>query len=235
MGAEFHNFPKDAAASYLGWWRDAGADAAVCDEPHDWLGTRHVHAQPDAARPVYPGSLADFTTWLATAEIPEAGPARHRVSPAGNPAGGLMILADFPDREDVAAHEPLSGELGSLFELMLRAIARTRQSVYVAMLCPGRPPTGLLDEAAIAALAPIARHHIALAAPSLLWLMGSAASRAILGVSDADARGKLHVVNLNGCSVKAIATAHPRMFGDSKSRKAAAWTEMQRLIEKEPA
>jgi hypothetical protein len=34
--------------------------------------------------------------------------------------------------------------------------------------------------------------------------------------------------------VKAIATAHPRLFEGSKARKAAAWAEMQRLIEKEP-
>ena len=84
-------------------------------------------------------------------------------------------------------------------------------------------------------LAVLAKQHIGYVAPKQLWLVGGAASRAILGVDDATAKGKLHKVNHLGTIMAAIVTAHPRMFDGSKSRKAAAWAEMQRLIVREDA
>lgn len=107
--------------------------------------------------------------------------------------------------------------------------------MYLAFLCPGRPLTARLSPRSVTALAPLAQRHVALVAPKQLWLVGSAASCAILGFDDATARGKLHLVNYQDCIVETIATAHPRMFAGSKSRKVAAWTEMQRLISKDVA
>jgi uracil-DNA glycosylase len=237
MGVQHQNFGKSAAVSLLGWWQDAGVDHAVGETPFDWLGAAKP-AKPGLALPApkaeLPATLADFVEWLMSAELPDAGPPRRRLAPAGNPAGGLMILADMPDVAEIDSGTPFTGEIGVLFDRMLAAIGCDRSSTYLATLCPGRPTIGRLAPESIDELAEIARHHIALVAPGKLWLMGAAASRAILGIDDAAARGKLHDVNLNGCSVKTIATAHPRMFEGSKARKAAAWTEMQRLIEEDP-
>jgi uracil-DNA glycosylase len=235
MGAIEHNFTKAAADSVLRWWHDVGVDVAVGETPHDWLG------QAGAAKPVMPDAIAasviplpadydTFVEWLATADIAEGGPPLRRLAPVGDPKSELMILADFPDQADIDAKMPLSGALGDLFDKMLSALGRNRSTVYIAMLSPGRPMSGRLQVESVAALAEIALHHIGLVGPKQLWLMGSAASRAILGIDDASARGKLHDVNLNGGKVKAIATAHPRFFEGSKSRKAAAWAEMQRLM-----
>lgn len=232
MGALYTDFAIDAAGSYLGWWRDAGFDAAAGEMPHDWLATKPVPAsRVDVAPiPALPASHGAFVDWLMTAELPEAGPPAQRLKPAGDPASDLMILVDFPDRADLAEGRPFAGMLAPLFELMLAAIGRTRATTYIAALCPGRPLTGWLSDETVAALAATARHHVGLVAPRQLWLMGGAASRAILGIGDARAKGRLHNVNLVCGNVDVIATAHPRMFEDSKTRKAAAWAEMQRLL-----
>jgi uracil-DNA glycosylase len=205
MGAVEHTFRHHEATSLLRWWHDAGVDVAVSESACDWLGkaiaaNRVVPEQVMAPAAPLPITYEAFREWLATADFAESGPASRRLPPTGDPGSELMILADFPDHCDIAA------------------------------LSPGRPMSGRLQQESIAALAEIARHHIALVAPKQLWLMGSAASRAILGIDDAAARGKLHDVNLNGRKVKVIATAHPRFFEGSKARKAAAWTEMQRLM-----
>lgn len=237
MGAEQHNFGKDAAVSVLGWWADAGVDVAIGEIPFDWLGQAKP-AKPAAPTPApkaeLPATHPAFVEWLLSADIAEAGPSRRRLAPSGDPTSRLMILADLPDAADVDAGVPFAGDTRDVFDKMLAAIGHDRSSVYVATLCAGRPATGRISPECIDDLAEIARHHIALTEATQLWLMGSAASRAILGMDDAAARGKLHNVNLNGRNVKAIATAHPRLFEGSKARKAAAWAEMQRLIEKDP-
>jgi uracil-DNA glycosylase len=237
MGLQQQNFENAAAASLLGWWRDAGVDVAIDETPHDWLGSA-VIATPAkavidaAAAIVVPQSLDALVEHLMTGDIAEAGPPARRVRPFGDPASDLMILTDFPDAADIESGELLSDPT---FKKMLEAIGKDHSSVYIASLCPGRPMTGRLSVENVAILAFLAKQHIALIAPKHLWLVGSAASRAILGVDDVSAKGTLHKVNHIGPIMDAIATAHPRMFDGSKSRKAAAWAEMQRLLPREDA
>jgi uracil-DNA glycosylase len=237
MGLRQQNFEMNAAASLLGWWRNAGVDIAVAEMPHDWLGAAVVAktATSEAAAPqqaLAPQSLDALVDHLLTGDISDAGPVSRRVRPAGNPASDLMILTDFPDPADVDSGHLLGDPV---FNKMLKAISRNRSNVYIASLCPGRPMTGLLSDESIATLAVLAKQHIAYVAPKQLWLVGGAASRAILGVDDIRAKGKLHKVNHLGTIMDAIATAHPRMFANHPGSKAAAWTEMQRLLPRDNA
>jgi uracil-DNA glycosylase len=237
MGIGQQNFGTDAAASLLGWWRDAGVDTVIGEMPNDWLGAALAakSGQIPIAEPVFaalPQSLDALIDHLMTSDIADAGPPNRRLRPSGNASSDLMILTDFPDAADVESGMPLADPV---FGKMLDALGRTRDTVYIAMLSPGRPVTGRLSLDSMETLAPLARQHVAFVAPKQLWLMGSAASRAVLGIDDAAAKGKLHSVNHLGTITEAIATAHPRMFDGSKSRKASAWAEMQRLMIREDA
>jgi uracil-DNA glycosylase len=235
--------PQEAMiASALRWWRDAGVDVLVDDAPRDWLAEKRapkplakVEDAPIVAPPRTYQTREDLVAWLMTdPDLPEGGPPRRRVGPSGDPAKGIMILSDFPDHDDIEAGHLLAGDLAPLFDRMLTAIGMKRSTVYLASITPGRPPRGRLDDAAMEILAPLAWRHVELAAPERLWIMGTAASRAILGVSDLEAHGKLHSVNLNGVKMTAVVTAHPRFLTD-QDKKRRAWTEMQRLIVKEEA
>lgn len=221
-----------AAESFLGWWRDAGVDMAVEECVHDWLGVSAAsvptHSRPKAAAAaILPQSLEAFVDLLMIGDIPDGGSTAHRIRPSGRADSDLMILTDYPESADLDCGVLLSDPL---FDKMLAAIGKSRALVYIASLSPGKPMTGRLSADCFQSLAVLAKQHLALIAPKQLWLVGAAASRAILGIDDAAARGRLHSLNHEGHIISVIATAHPRMFAGSPSRKAAAWSEMQRLL-----
>lgn len=236
--------PEAAIASALRWWRDAGIEVLVDETPRRWLAAAAPASasertfaplpKPAAAKAVHE-TLAAFTQWFMTEpDVPEGGSPRRRVGPSGDPASGLMILVDFPEPADVDEGHLFAGEIAPMFDKMLTALGRDRRGAYIASITPGRPPKGRIDDAALALLTPHVRRHVELVGPKQLWLMGAAASRAILGLSDREAHGKLHTVNLDACIIEAVVTAHPRFLTD-RDKKARAWAEMQRLIAKDSA
>ncbi len=219
---------SDWAASALKWWEDAGVDTIVGETPRDWLAPERKAAGrttvphpptlfasgplplPEQKRDlVLPDTLEAFQAWLLAGEVPLAAPSAVRVGPAGDPASGLMILVDMPSAEDVADGSLLSGEAGALFDRMMQAIGRGRDSLYLASLSPIRFATGTFDAATAGRLASMARHHVALVRPSALLLFGDACARALLGAPVAQARGKWHELETATGKISTLVTIRP--------------------------
>lgn len=224
------------------WWRDAGVDVMIEEEPRSWLAVpvagndqKQVSVRKTAAIPQKlerPATLEALVELLMTSEeFGEVGPVHRRVRPSGDIAAGLMVLTDLPEAADVDSGQLFSGELSSLFDKMLGALGRDRSSIYLASVSAGRPPSGRLGQQALEAFSLSARDHVRFVAPKRLWLLGSTASCAILGMTDVQAHGKLHSINLDGVMIDVVATAHPRIL-NTKEKKLRAWENMQRLIEK---
>jgi DNA polymerase len=226
------------AESALSWWAEAGVDTLVDEAPRDWLRPkpREAPAPVPAAAEIpdsnLPGQLDLFQAWLASSDrLAFAAPAAPRICPAGDPASGLMILADMPSGEDCAAGTLISGEAGRLFDRMLAAIGRDRQSIYLAALSCIRSPSGQLNGEAMKSCAALARHHVGLAAPKAVLLFGDACAKALLGLSVPQARGRWHELATHAGPVKALVTIAPRQLLDSPRLKALAWADLQMLIE----
>jgi uracil-DNA glycosylase family 4 len=237
MGLAQQTTTGEHVSSTMRWWRDAGVDVMIDETPRSWLTTSvGAPGRPIVVTPTKiekPKSLDALVEWLMTSdEFSEIGPVHRRVRPAGDVTSGLMVLTDLPETADVESGQLFSGELAPLFEKMLEALGRDRSSIYLASLSAGRPPSGRLSSAALESLSQAAREHVRFVAPKRLWLLGSAASCAILGMTDVEAHGKLHSINLNDVMVDVVATAHPRIL-NSKEKKQRAWLNMQRLIEKD--
>jgi len=219
----------------LGWWQLAGVDVTVDDAPRHWLRAPSVpipapdHTAPATADSL-PATLEALTAWLGHPEtLSELG--SRRIAPAGSIASGLMVLADMPDMEDAAADQLVAGIAGRLLDAMLGAIGRDRESIYLAPFAPGRPASGQLGEKLENELGRIARHHIALARPRAVLLLGDATIRAMTGTGLVQARGSIHPINLDQAIVPMIASIHPRFLLQQPARKADAWTDLRMLME----
>lgn len=227
------------AASALEWWRDAGVDVLVSDDPFDWLAA--PAASPATAIPAtafsapapvatatLPTSWDAFLVWRTGADAPESAWGTPPIAPAGE-TSGLMVLVDCPEREDRDAL--LSGAAGRLFDRMLAAIGLARADVHLASMATARPLTGRMPRDIEARLGEIARHHVALAAPPRLLVMGNAASRAVLATDLAEARGSLRALNhKDGRTTSVVATFHPRFLLERPATKADAWKDLQLLF-----
>lgn len=240
MGIEGVTDWREAAASALSWWQEAGVDVVVDDAPRDWTVVREAVApanpQAVATAPVVeeevplPATLEAFIDWRFGGDAPEADWGEPVVHTMGDPKAPLMILTDMPEAGDCDAGALLSGNAGRLFDRMLAAIGRDRASVYIVSLCIARPVTGLVPREIEARLAELARHHVALAAPKQLLLLGQSASRAILGADAGAGRGRLQAVNHQDGQSQAVATYHPRFLLTKPAAKADAWMDLQLLI-----
>ena len=229
-------------ASALGWWSDAGVDCLADETTRDWLTVPPRPEAPvaPASAPVpaagspsavsFPETLEALHALLATGDyMPNAAPPGRRVAPAGNPASGLMIVADMPDPGDTEGGHLFAGETARLFDAMLAALGRDRTSIYYAPFSPARA-AGRIDAQQGEALARLMRHHIALVNPKALILFGDEAARWLIGEEALATRGGLRAVQHEGGMASAIATFHPRHLRRMPALKAATWADMRLLI-----
>ncbi len=254
MERGYDPFSQAAAASLLQWWADAGVDVLVDETPRDWLrvkeitdvrssraaatgaGTASSHARLDDVRDErkeepLPGQLELFRGFLRdNAALPFASPAARRVCPAGDPTSGLMIMTDMPAAEDCGTGTLISGEVGRLFDRMLAAIGRDRNSVYLASLSCLRSPDGRFTTGTAKECARLALHHIGLASPKALLLFGDACSKALLGLPMAQARGRWHEIATHAGPIRTIVTLSPSYLLAQPSAKALAWADLQLLM-----
>jgi DNA polymerase len=230
----------EGAASLLRWWSDAGVDVLLDERPRDWLKPRAAvaAAAPATEAPLEvkgdgpPEQLGLFRAWLAESPtLPYAAPAAPRVCPSGDPQSDLMILTDMPSSEDCAAGLLISGEAGRLFDRMLAAIGRSRETIYLAALSCLRSPDGRFNTDSAKSCAALARHHAGLVKPKALLIFGDAASKALLGLPLAQARGKWHDLPTHAGPVRALVTLPPSYLLNQPAAKAHAWTDLQRLVE----
>ena len=227
-----------AAASALQWWADAGVDVIVDEAPRNWLRpqAKTQEAPPaglsEAREEDLPGQLDLFQAWLRDSDsLAYASPAAPRVCPSGDPASGLMIMIDMPATDDCRDGALLSGEAGRLFDRMMAAIGRDRDSLYLAALSCFRSPDGRFTSETANRCATLARHHIGLAAPRALLLFGDACSKALLGLPMAQARGRWHEIATHAGPVRTLVTIPPSYLLDQPSAKALAWADLQRLAQ----
>lgn len=232
------------AASALEWWRDAGVDMLVEEDPRDWTAREAAPAvassapQPALAEPEpevpLPATLEAFIDWRFGSGAPESGWVEPIVAPTGNPAAPLMVVTDFPESGPESEGEVpslLSGPAGRLFDRMLAAIGLDRDSIYLVPLCAARPITGSVPREAEERLGELVRHHIALAAPQKLLLLGQTVSRAVIRGDGGLQRGRLQSVNQENGQSLMVATFHPRFLLTRPAAKADAWKDLQLLLE----
>lgn len=243
---------SDLSDAYLGWWQLAGVDSGVSDDPVNWLAAELTAPEPVAAEKeariaeantaspapqadaVWPNDIAALQSAVREgAALPGNGFGRQFAAPVGQSGSAMMIISDFPDPDDLAAGAFGSGTSGRLLKAMLSAVNIELSQCYWTGLATTAPASGELPEAAFPSLAAFVRHQISLVQPAALLMMGTAASRAMLGLDMFEARGNLREFNHDGGNMAVIASFHPRTLIAQPNLKAKAWEDLQMLAQRE--
>jgi uracil-DNA glycosylase len=245
------NDAATVAQSCVDWWKLAGVDYLVEDEPIDWLAQAPVAAAkvvnptpkptisaavaaPVAApRALWPHTLEALASALHTdRSLPGNGHGMVSALPVGQAQADYMIIADFPEECELAA-----GQMGALPLLrnMLRAAGILPESCYFAALAYSRPATGALREADKIVLGEFIQHQIALVAPKKIILLGNSAAQILLGTDLMQARGNLRNINHVVRNMAALATFHPRTLAAQPILKAKAWADLQMVMQEDSA
>jgi len=207
---------------------------AETHEPRSQPLPTALQRQP-AATPVepkgpvaFPGDWDDFQRWLATSDdVPGSQWDARRVLPVGSVAAPLMLLAAWPEIDDQREGNLFAGPAGKLLDAMLQAIGLTRSQCYAASLAVTRPPGGRCDASDAAGLDRLLWHHLRLARPQRLLLIGGDIVRMATGLALPDVRGRTLDVNQDGGKVEAVAVTHPALLLARPAQKAAAWDSLK--------
>ena len=235
MGGDHTGIGMAEARSALAWWLESGVDVAVQEAPRNWLKPVPAAAipVPEPARvadDAAPSNFDEFRSWLKTTpSLPLAALGGKRVLATGAEHAPIMLIADAPTEEEVAAGTPIAGEAWVLAQRMLAAIGIAADEAYVAPLNCFSSPGTKLGAADLEACAAIARRHVAMAKPKRLLLLGDGPARALLGKSLSDARAHVHKVE----GVRTVATFSPRHLMNRPPHKALAWKDLLLLMEEE--
>jgi DNA polymerase len=150
----------------------------------------------------------------------------------GSTSAGVMLIGEAPGRDEDLQGKPFVGRAGQLLDRMLAAIGLSEDHVYITNTVYWRPPgnrTPTPEE--IEACAPFLARQIELLSPRVLVLLGGAAAKTILGVSEGimRLRGKWLTYPSTGRDLPALATLHPAYLLRNPAAKRYAWRDLLML------
>lgn len=224
----------DQFAAALDWWREAGVDSDFVEQavnfladpapqptPAPTVATKAVKADPPPPpapriggdKAGWPATLAQFPAWwLAEPGLDDA-PVAARVPPRGVAGADLMVLVPMPEAGD--GEQLLSGRQGQLVAAMLRAMGIAPDAAYIAAALPRHMPVADWDGLREAGLRDVVLHHLALAAPRRILVLG----QDVLPLVGLEKRQGVRELPLNESSVPLLASLAPDiLLGNPRSR-----------------
>ena len=132
------------------------------------------------------GSLSELQAALAAFDgCPLRDTATSTVRADGNPAAGLVLVAEAPAADDDRAGVAFSGAAGALMDRVLASIGLDRSGILLTHLVPWRPPGSRAPtDAEVQACLPFLMCALVLMQPRRMVLLGAAPARALAGTTD---------------------------------------------------
>ena len=246
------------ALAMLDWYREAGVDIAVGDEPVDRFATSAaapvrrvpptatgpvptaVPVAPLIADPAETREIAAAATSLgqlrAAMDAYDGCALKHRATQLcfsdGNPEAQIMLVGEGPGEQEDRQGKPFVGRAGQLLDRMLAAIGLDRTKVYIANMVPWRPPGNrnpTPDE--LAQCAPFLHRQVELVNPRLLVTLGNVPTQSLFATSQGITRlrGQWKTLEINSWRGPVLPTLHPAFLLRTPSAKAQAWRDMLSL------
>lgn len=216
------------------WWREAGVDLAFVDEPQGWLTEPQDTSEPRANLPVapatlppapliggdraaWPTDLAEFHRWWLEEPSLDSGGASPRVPPRGSTNAPLAIVVPMPEADD---HDTLlSGPHGRLLVSLTQAMGLAPDAIYLAAALPRHITAPDWAGMATTGLGEVLRHHLALAAPQRLLVLGRDVLP-LLGHDPAQVAPVVSEIEIQGRKLPLLASYAPgRLLEHARLRK----------------
>jgi DNA polymerase len=248
-----HPLNDAEALAALDWYRAAGVDIAVGDEPVDRFATSAIvppkrAAQAAVAIPVAPlvtdpaetraiaAAASTLEELRAAMDAYDGCSLKHRATQLcfadGNPEAEIMLVGEGPGEQEDLQGKPFVGRAGQLLDRMLAAIGLDRTKVYIANMVPWRPPGNRNPTPEELSLcAPFLHRQVELVAPKLLVTLGNVPTQALFETAQGITRmrGNWKTLQINSLSVPTLPTLHPAFLLRTPSAKAQAWKDMLSL------
>jgi uracil-DNA glycosylase len=250
-----HPLTEAEALAALDWYRAAGVDVAVGDEPVDRFATSAVvpprrpvvaSAAPSVPPPQLitdPGETRAIAAAASTLDELRAAmdaydgcALKHRATQLcfadGNPEARIMLVGEGPGEQEDKQGKPFVGRAGQLLDRMLAAIGLDRTKVFIANMVPWRPPGNRNPTPEELALcAPFLHRQVELVAPKLLVTLGNVPTQALFSTTQGITRmrGTWKTLNVGGWTGPVLPTLHPAFLLRTPGAKAQAWKDMLSL------
>jgi DNA polymerase len=140
-----------------------------------------------------------------------------------------MLIGEAPGRDEDLAGKPFVGRAGQLLDKMLAAIGLQEEDVHITNIVYWRPPgnrTPTPQEAQVCR--PFLERQIELVAPKVIVLLGGAAAKQLLDVTEGimRIRGKQRTLVIGTHNIQAMATLHPAYLLRTPAAKRLAWRDL---------
>jgi len=144
----------------------------------------------------------------------------------------IMLIADFPNEQDIKENSILSGKQNELIVNMMTACNFDKYDIYCCSLASTKPIYDEIPKQDLTQVYALMHHHIALLNPDAIISLGSTACHALLNAELMKSRENLHYFNHNNISKTLITTFHPRSLLAKPQLKQQAWRDLQVLMKK---
>src|SRR6478736_2637102 len=229
---------EKAVRALFDWYQAMGVDEAIGEAPVNCFAERPasaiVHApasskiETPSPRRIAPKTASSSTARGIGAEVSTLAELEALVAnfdgcslkrtakslcfARGSASAHVMLIGEAPGRDEDLQGKPFVGRAGQLLDLMLTAIGLSESEVYITNTVYWRPPgnrTPTPEE--VEACAPFLARQIELLAPKILVLLGGAAAKNILGVTEGimRLRGKWLSYPCVVGPITTLATLHP--------------------------
>jgi uracil-DNA glycosylase family 4 len=211
--AEDRPLNHDEMLAVLDWYRAAGVDIAVGEEPIDRFAQRppqrvtpppaavsqSAPERPASETPALGGDPSEARSLAASARSLDELQAilgtydgcglklraTQLVFADGNPEAEIMLIGEAPGAEEDRQGKPFVGKSGQLLDRMLAAIGLDRTKVYIANTVPWRPPGNRTPTPEEMALClPFLHRQVELVAPRLVMTLGGPAMQTVFSTTN---------------------------------------------------
>lgn len=148
----------------------------------------------------------------------------------GSSSARTVLIGEGPGAEEDRTGEPFVGRAGQLLNRMLQVIGLERSAVYITNIVKCRPPRNRDPEPdEVAACRPFLDAQLEALRPEVILALGRPSAQSLL--NDKRPLGQLRTMVHQLGEAALLVTYHPAFLLRNPVRKAAAWEDLQLLVD----